>query len=120
MRRDRKPEVHPPFVLLRDVLPELVKQLRVSLRKAGYRDLSEQVQELRVYGRCCNASPCGRFYCAPEDERRALWRRGIAAGVPGVDVMIARGRIIEVETLDPDVDMVLRQIFPQAEGDREW
>lgn len=119
MRKDRKPEDDAPFVLLRDVLPDLAKRLRGSLRKAGHRDLAKQVQELRVYGRCCDASPCGRFYCFPPKERQELWRKGIALDLPGVDVTVARDLIVAVETLDPEVDRALKLVFPLSDNSEE-
>jgi hypothetical protein len=119
MRKEKWPPVDPPFVYLRDVLPELAEELRVRLRRVGERALSEQVRELRIYGRCCNASPCGRFYCLPQEQRRALILKGLARDLFGVDVTVAKSRIIAVETLDSNVDAALSRIFRRPENDFE-
>jgi hypothetical protein len=115
MRKSTVPQPHPPFVYLRDVLPSLAINLLADLRKLGERDLSEQISELRIYGRCCDASPCGRFYCLPTDERRELHRRKLTRTV-GLEYTVANGRIVEVETLSPEVDAALKAVFPVADA----
>jgi hypothetical protein len=100
-------------ILLREVLPEIAKALRADLRKIGRVDLAEQVFGLRIYDRCRCASPnCGTFYCAPEQERMDLAGHGTDVG----DVTVAKGKIVRVETLSPDVETVLRRIFPERAG----
>ena len=111
MRKSKRPPPPAQFVYLREVLPELAKVLRADLRRIGERALAEQIPDLKIYGRCCNAPPCGRFYCVPEKERRELHGKGLTRNV-GLDLTVAKGKIIEVETLLPEVDAVLRQIFP--------
>src|SRR5437868_3802384 len=110
MRKSQAPQCAPRFVYLGDVLPSLVVALRADLRKIGERELAEQVKDLRIYGRCCDVSPCGRFYCLPKDERRELYRRKQTRNV-GMEYVVANGKILEVETLLPEVDTVLRSIF---------
>lgn len=114
MRKSKRPSPPAQFVNLRDVLPELVGILRADLRKIGERTLAEQIPDLRIYGRCCNASPCGRFYCLPRYERRELYRKRLTRNI-GLELIVAKGKIVEIETLLPEVDTVLRQIFPDPE-----
>lgn len=70
--------------------------------------------DLRIYARCCNCSPCGRFYCLPREERREVYRKGLTYNV-GLELTVAKGKIVTVETLLPEVDSVLRRIFPDPE-----
>jgi hypothetical protein len=114
MRKSKSPPPPAPFVYIRDVLPELVRVLRADLRKIGERTLAEQIPDLRIYGRCCNASPCGRFYCLPQGERRELYRKRLTRNVG--DLTVAEGMIVEVETLLPEVDAILSTIFPDPEN----
>lgn len=115
MRKSKTPQPHPLFVYLRDVLPSLAADLRADLRRIGERDLSEQITELRIYGRCCDASPCGRLYCLPRDERQELYRLKRTRNI-GLEYTVADGRIVEVETLSPEVDAVLKSVFPIADA----
>jgi hypothetical protein len=101
---------------LRDVLPDLVNVLRTDLRKIGERSLAEQIKDLRIYGRCCDGRPCGRFYCLPKAERQELHRRKQTRNV-GMEFVVANGEILEVETLSSEVDRTLRFIFPEPEED---
>ena len=96
------------------LLPDLGALLRADLRKVGERALAEQIADLRIYGRCCDASPCGTFFCLSKEERRNLYRKRLAHTVR--DLIVAQGRIAEVITCSADVDTVLRQIFPEPEG----
>jgi hypothetical protein len=82
------------------------------------KELADEVADLRVYGRCCNASPCGRFYCVPREERRELHRRGLTRNV-GLELTVAKGKIVEVETCSPDVDAALQLVFPDPEYDND-
>jgi hypothetical protein len=100
------------------VLPDLAKWLRAYLRKMGEKELADGVPELRVYGRCCDASPCGRFYCLPKNERSELPRRGLTCNV-GLELTVAKGRIVEVETCSPEVDAALKLVFPIPEYDND-
>ncbi len=115
MRKFEKPPPPPDFVFLRDVLPELARLLRDQLRRDGERALGEQIQELRIYGRCCDATPCGTFYCLPLDERRKLYKERRVRSVGTGEIYAAKNRIVEVGTLLPEVDAVLREIFPEPE-----
>lgn len=117
MRTSKSPQQEPPFVYLRDVLPDLVDLLRLDLLRIGERTLAGQIKDLRIYGRCCDASPCGRFYCLPMEERRELYRRKQSRTV-GMEYTVANGKIVEVETLSPEVDLVLRSLFPEPEDMR--
>ena len=90
-------------------LPELAKTLRADLRKIRQAGLADQVVDLRIYDRCrCDSPNCGTFYCVSEQERKKLAGHGHDIG----DVTVANGRIVRVETLSPEVDRVLRRIFP--------
>jgi hypothetical protein len=110
MRKSRRPPPLPTFVLVRDAFPHLAKPLAASLRKRGHPELATQVPDLRIYGRCpCKARNCGTVYCVPPEEYKRLVRLVCAIG----DVWVARGTIIiEVETLDSEVDAVLDRLFP--------
>ena len=116
MRKSKTPSPPAPFVYLRDVLPELAKSLSLDLRKIGERALAEQVSDLKIYGRCCNSFPCGRFYCVPQEERQEPYRRGLTRNV-GLELIVAKDKIVEIETLLPEVDAVLQRVFPNAEND---
>jgi hypothetical protein len=111
MRKSKKPPTQPEFVFVREVLPELAKTLRASLRRDGQPRLAEQISELRIYGRCdCGLVDCGTFYCLPPEERRRL--RGFGDGTYD-PVIVAKGKIVEVHLLDPGIADVLRQLFPK-------
>src|SRR5690242_6437873 len=84
------------FVYLRDVLPSFADDLKVMLRKTGDRDLAAKIDDLRIYGRCCDRRLCGRFYCLPREEREELYRRK-QTHMRG-DFILAGGEILEVET----------------------
>ena len=116
MRKSRRPSPPARFVYLRDVFPELAKGLRADLRKMGERTLAEEIPGLRIYGRCCNSSPCGRFYCLPQEERRELYKKRLTRNI-GLELIVAKGKIVEVETLLAEVDAVLSEIFPDPEND---
>jgi hypothetical protein len=103
-----------PFVYLRDVFPDLVRSLRDWLRRIGERALAESIRELRIYGRCCDAPLCGTFYCLPLDERRRLHRMGRVRNI-GMEILATKDQIVEVMTCLPEVDAVLREIFPEPE-----
>lgn len=105
------------FVYLREVLPDLAEWLRDHLRKMGDGQLADSVAEVRIYGRCCDASPCGRFYCLPTEERRELHRKGLTQDLG--EVTVARGRIVELETCSIEVDTVLQAVFPTGENDND-
>jgi hypothetical protein len=109
MRKAKTPPPPAPFVWLRDVLPDIAKALRADLRQIGQKGLVAQVRDLRIYDRCrCGSVPCGTFYCVPQAELRELGRQAVDVG----DVSVAKGRIVRVETLSPEVDAVLRRMFP--------
>ena len=110
MTKPKQPPALPSFVLLREVLPDLVKMLEAELRKMGQRKLGEQLRDLRIYGRCpCERLECGTFYCVSEEEMKRLAGFLDATYTP---VTIANGKIVSVETFDPKVAAVLRSLFP--------
>jgi hypothetical protein len=102
MRKSQRPPEPMPYVLLRDIFPELVTELEWSLRKRRKRELAARIRDLRIYGRCDCGSGCGTFYCLPPDERRKLFSGASALEHPLY--VAASGEILEVETLDPEVD----------------
>lgn len=110
MRKSKRPPEQPPFVLVRDVLPEISTLLKRVLHKTEY---AAQVPDLRIYGRCpCGGPNCGTFYCVPAIDYKELARSGTDGLLD--PVTIAKGRIIRVETLDPKVDAVLDDLFPES------
>jgi hypothetical protein len=114
MRKSKKPPTPPDFFLVRAVFPEFEKWLRASLRKRGQPKLAEQVSELRIYGRCdCGMNDCGTFYCVTPEERKRLRGFGDDTYDP---VKVAKGKIVEVRTLDLEIAAVLRQLFPGSGG----
>jgi len=113
MRKSQRPPEPIPYVLLRDIFPELVTELEWSLRKRRKRELAARIRDLRIYGRCDCGSGCGTFYCLPPDDRRKL-----SPGASGLEdplYVAANGEILEVETLDPEVDAVLAMLFPDPD-----
>ena len=114
MRKSKTPPAPAPFVFLRDVLPELAKLLRADLLKIGQRELAEQIADLKIYGRCCDASRCGTFYCLPPNERTTLRRTGRQRAIG--DMVTLNGRIAQVDTCLSEVDSVLRNVFPEPES----
>ena len=94
----------PPSFLLGEVLPELADWLRHDCKRMRHHDLADRINDLRIYGRCDCGRPCGTFYCAPPLQR---------AGQASEDMVIwtAQGRITEIQTLDPNVDAMLRGLF---------
>jgi len=111
MRKSKRPPPHPPFDLVRDVLPELSRQLKTILRKTEF---AAQVPDLRMYGRCTCGSRCGTFYCVPPDEYKKLAPLSDGMLDP---VTVAKGKIIRVDTLgDPSVDAVLQELFPESKN----
>jgi hypothetical protein len=114
MRKSRRPTPPPTFLFVREVLPQLAKSLQSDLSMRGRADLAAQVPDLRIYGRCpCQRPGCGTFYCAPSKEYARLARVGSDTWDP---VTVAKGKIIRVETLDPEVDAVLKRLFPDSEN----
>lgn len=111
-RQQTQPQQSPSF-LVRDVLPDIAELLRRALRKTV---VAEQVADLRIYGRCpCGAPACGTFYCVPPEEHGKLVRHHGSDG--SLDpVTVSNGRIITVQTLDPQVDAVLDRLFPATPG----
>ncbi len=103
----------PTFVFVREGFPKLAKELQAKLRKIGYPDLAVQVPDLRIYGRCpCETPDCGTFYCVPREEYARLAR---ASYETGAEATVAKGKIIRVETLDSEVDAVLKRLFPEPD-----
>jgi hypothetical protein len=114
MRKSKRPPPPAPFVYLRDVLPQLAADLRHSFRQEGERELADQIHDLRIYGRCCDGSPCGCIFCLPGDERRHLSVHGRKLEWVA-DCIVVDRKIVEVETFSAEVDAVLRSVFPVAE-----
>ena len=113
MRKSKRQPEQPPYVLVRDVLPDTVEFLRRLLQKTT---LAEQVRDLRIYGRCpCGGPDCGTFYCVPPNDYERLAKRHGTDGKLD-PVIVSNGKIIAVETLDPKVDAVLDQLFPDTPG----
>lgn len=104
----RRPVLHPPFVLLREVLPHLARSLERELIAIGERILARQIGGLRIYGYCECGTACGTFYCVSAGESENLAGHGRAVG----SLTVAKGRITRVETLDSNVHGVLTRLFP--------
>jgi len=115
VRKSKRLPPPPVSFSLLEVLPELALALRHGLRKHGYRELSDKLAELRIYGRCECGRPCGTFYCPSAEERQRLFRHG--EWIDGDVFFVAQGRILEIQTLDKNVDAVLVELFPRLLSD---
>src|SRR5262249_41636691 len=99
--------------VLSEVLPKCANQLEAALRRIRRRDLASQVKDLRIYGRCGCESKCGTFYCLPLETYRQVSRFG--TDTTGI-VTESKGKIIRVETLDPEIEAAL-EALPLDSGD---
>lgn len=80
------------LTLLRDALPELVKEVSGLLIDGGGPELVEQTPSLRIMGRCrCGDDFCATIYTAPHSVGQ--W-----------------GRIEETISLDPDEGMMILEV----------
>jgi hypothetical protein len=115
VRKSKLPPTQPDFVLVREVLPEFAQKLRTSLLRMRQPQLAEQVPELRIYGRCdCGMADCSTVYCVPPDERERLRGFGDDTYDP---VTVAKGKIVSVQTLDPEIHAILKQLFAGREAE---
>jgi hypothetical protein len=101
-------------MLINDLFPDLAKQLVRDLRKLKRTDLAEQVMNLRIVDRCrCGSEPCGTFYTQETESRQRMAKHATDIMLKcGAILTEAQGRIVEIQTLDPQVDDVLRQVIP--------
>ena len=109
MPRKSKQYVAPPrHPLLTDVFPALARQILLDLRKLKRLDLADQIKTLEI-GR----DHCGTFDTMPLAERQKL-RGDSGAMFPmcGVILTETKGHIVNIETLDPQVESILRQLIP--------
>lgn len=115
MRKSKRPPPPAPFVFLRDVLPEIAKELKASLWKQRYRTFAEQVSDLRMYRRCpCGDEHCTTFYCLPPDEEAKLMGHAYHLGIS--EVMVAKGKIVCVDLgVDAEIHDVLTELFPEPD-----
>lgn len=99
---------------LRKIFPTLAHELEVDLRRAGRRDLSDQVSSLQILDRCrCGEAHCGTLICRLPDENRLHGRHeGTILLEHGANVDVAEGVIMSVETLSPEINAVLVGLFP--------
>ena len=90
--------------LLQDALPELSTELKSLLENDGLAPLAEQIEFLRLVGRCrCDSKTCATFYTVPKPE--GAWGAGhhnivldVEEGLMVVDTL--DGKIVCVEILD--------------------
>lgn len=101
-------------MLINDLFPDLAKQLVRDLRKLKRTDLTEQVMNLRIVDRCrCGSHACGTFYTEEAESRKRIAKHATSITLKcGANLSEAQGRIVEIETLDPQVDDVLRRVIP--------
>ena len=101
-------------MLVRELFPELAKQILHDLRRLKRSDLAAEMMNLRVVDRCrCGEPVCGTFYTQDADLRKRI-------GTSGIDIMLecgatvteVKGRIVEIETLDPQVTEMLCRVIP--------
>lgn len=113
--RKSKQYVAPPrHPLLTDVFPALARQILLDLRKLKRLDLADQIKTLEIVGRCrCGRDHCGTFHTMPLAERQKF-RGDSGAMFPmcGAILTEAKGHIVNIETLDPQVESILRQLIP--------
>jgi hypothetical protein len=100
-------------ILLANAFPQLAKDIARELRLIGRDDLAEQAKGLRIFERCrCGADRCGTFFTTfswiPEGNTS-----GTTDVLLGNGVIVTAGKIISrIETVDPEVNAVLRELFP--------
>jgi len=101
-------------MLVREVFPELAKEILHDLRRLKRNELAAEMTNLRVVDRCrCGEAVCGTFYTEDADLRKRF-------GASGIDIMLEcgstvtelKGRIVRIETLDPQVTEMLCQVIP--------
>jgi len=101
-------------MLVRELFPELAKQIFHDLRRLKRYDLAADVMNLRVVDRCrCGESVCGTFYTQDAELRKRIGTNGIDIMLDcGATVTEAKGRIVQIETLDPYVTETLCRVIP--------
>jgi len=101
-------------MLVHELFPELADQVRRDLRKLKRIDLAEQVMQLRIVDRCrCGSEACGMFYTeGVEFRRQNTKQRADLMLQSGASISEAHRKIVEIETLDPQVERALRRIIP--------
>jgi hypothetical protein len=103
-------------MLVHELFPELARQILNDLRRMRRSDLAAQVMSLHIVDRCrCGSDACGSFYTQDvgSSERRRMPHRGTDIMLEcGATVTEVDGMVVEVETLDPFVNRILRRIIP--------
>ena len=106
--------MRPESMLVGELFPELTHQLLRDLRRLKRTDLSEQIVSLRVIDRCrCGSDTCGTFYTQDAEFRKRSARSRADLMLPcGANLFESGGTVVEIETLDPRVQAVLRRVIP--------
>ncbi len=101
-------------MLVHELFPELAKQIFRDLRRLKRTDLAAQVMSLHIADRCrCGSEACGTFYTQGTESRKRMPRHGTDLMLEcGANVTEVDGRIVEIETLDPQVNETLRRVIP--------
>jgi hypothetical protein len=97
-----------------ELFPELASRILRDLRRLKRTDLAEQVANLSIVDRCrCGSEACGTFYTQADEFRNRLPKHGTDIMLEcGANVTEVNGKIVEIETLDPQVDETLRRVLP--------
>jgi hypothetical protein len=101
-------------MLVHELFPELAKQILHDLRGLKRNDLAAQVMKLRVVDRCrCGSGACGTFYTQEAESRKWIPEYGVDIMLNcGAKVAEIEGTIVEIETLDPQVNEALCRVIP--------
>ena len=103
-----------PLMLVRELFPELAKHILQDLRRLKRNDLAAEMMNLRVVDRCrCGEAICGTFYTQDADLRERIGASGIDLMLEcGATITELKGRIVRIETLDPQVTETLCRVIP--------
>ena len=101
-------------MLIPELLPDLAEQIFHDLRQLKRNDLAGQVMNLRIVDRCrCGSEACGTFYTQEAEFRKRTPTHGNDIMLNcGANVTEVDGRIVEIETLDPQVNRTLCRLIP--------
>jgi len=101
-------------MLVSELFPHLTKQVLRDLRRLKRADLAEQVMQLDIVERFrCGMNTCGTFYTQTIEFRKRIAEHGTEIMLEcGASLTEVDGKIVEIETLDPEVEVSLRQVIP--------
>lgn len=99
--------------LFAETFPDLAKQISLDLRKLKRRDPADQIKSLEIVHRCrCGQEDCGTLQTIAATERRKFrGHRNTMFLSPVLGLTEAEGHILDIETMDAEVEFDLRELF---------